>query len=218
MGMIVLVLGHSGTGKSTSLRNFEPGEVAVFEPMGKPLPFRNDLDVARTRDYATIKAAIKANKYKCYVVDDANYLMQLENFNLLGERGYDKFTRMASNFEQLLECAAFDTSDDTTVYIMMHVDFYDDGRMKPKTIGKMLDNQLCVEGVFPTCLLAVHDDDGYGFMVHDPGATPVKTPFEMFEGVERIDNDLKAFDTDVRKHLGMKPLVKAAKDNDKKGN
>lgn len=210
MGVTVLILGHSGTGKSTSLRNFEPGEMGIFNVAGKRLPFKKALPSIDTKNYDTIKKGLAGNKSRAYVIDDANYLMAFENFAKAQQSGYGKFTDMAVNFEQLLEVAAMNTDADTIIYFLMHPDYDEGGRMKPKTIGKMLDNQLTVEGMFPIVLLAVHDTEGYGFLTHDPGNTPVKTPLGMFDD-DRIDNDLKAVDSVIRDYYGMAPL---AGDND----
>lgn len=210
MGVSVLVLGASGSGKSTSLRNFEPGEIAIFDVAGKPLPFRKRLDVARRPSYGVIMKKLRENARRAYFVDDANYLMAFQNFALASQKGYDKFTTMAVNFEQLLE-AANATDSDTITYFAMHPDYDEMGRMKPKTIGKMLDNQLCVEGMFPIVLVAQRMEDGYRFVTQTDGTTPAKSPMGMFpENV--IDNDLKAVDAAIRSYWGLAPLT----DNEKK--
>lgn len=206
MGTSVLILGHSGSGKSTSLRNFEADEIGVFNVAGKPLPFRKSLSTVGKEQstYNTIMQTLRANKKKAYVIDDANYLMAFQNFAMAKQTGYGKFTDMAVNFEQLLETANA-TDADTVVYFLMHPDYDESGRMKPKTIGKMLDNQICVEGMFPIVLLAGRDDGGYYFLTEGDGTTPVKAPMEMFDQA-RIPNDLKAVDSIVREYWGMSPL------------
>ena len=204
MGASVLVLGHSGSGKSTSLRNFEPGEVGIFNVAGKPLPFRKRLDKIDHANYDKILKSLAANKLRAYAIDDANYLMAFQNFAMAKQSGYGKFTDMAVSFEKLLE-AANRTDHDTIVYFMMHPDYDEQGRMKPKSIGKMLDNQLTIEGMFPIVLLADNDDTGYHFVTASDGTTPVKAPMGMFtEAV--IDNDLKSVDAAIRDYWGMAPL------------
>lgn len=205
MGVSVLVLGHSGSGKSTSLRNFEKDEVRVLNVAAKPLPFRKRLLSINRPDYDMIKRALRQPECRAYVVDDANYLMAFQNFALAKQKGYDKFTEMAVNFEQLLEVANA-TDPDTITYFLMHPDYDESGHMKPKSIGKMLDNQLTIEGMFPIVLLAYQDDAGFHFATKSDGTTPVKTPMGMFEDAV-IDNDLKAVDTAIREYWGMKPLV-----------
>ena len=204
MGVSVLVLGHSGSGKSTSLRSFEPGEVGIFNVAGKPLPFRKKLQKIDHAAYSQIHQSLATNKLRAYVIDDANYLMAFQNFALAKQSGYGKFTDMAVNFERLLE-AANKTSADTIVYFMMHPDYDEQGRMKPKSIGKMLDNQLTIEGMFPIVLLADNDDSGYHFVTASDGTTPVKAPMGMFPEA-RIDNDLKAVDAMIRDYWELAPL------------
>ena len=203
MGAVVLVLGESGAGKSTSLCNFDKDEMELLNVLGKKMPFRSELQSIDNCRYNQILQAFQSNKRHCYVVDDANYLMQLENFRKAEEKGYDKFTRMAVNFEKMLE-AAMATDDETIVYILMHPQLDDAGNMKPKTIGKMLDNQLTIEGLVSMTLVAFGDEQGYHFRTNDPLGI-AKSPMGMFES-EVIDNDLKAVDTTAREYWGLKPL------------
>lgn len=205
MGVSVLVLGYSGSGKSTSLRNFEDGEIGIFNVAGKPLPFRKKLPMANRAGYNTIMQTLAHGKLRAYVIDDANYLMAFQNFAMARQTGYGKFTEMAVNFEQLLE-AANATDENTIVYFMMHPDTDDSGRLKPKSIGKMLDNQLTIEGMFPIVLLAERDEQGFCFITQSDGTTPVKAPMGMF-GQARIDNDLKAVDAAIREYWGLAPLA-----------
>ena len=148
MGIPVLILGASGTGKSTSLRNFQKGEIGVLNVASKPLPFRGKLDVANTSDYEAIKATLMKNSFNAYAIDDSQYLLAFENFARAYEKGYDKFTQMAVNFRLLLDTIIKGTSNDTLVYMLHHPEFDEFGHMKAKTIGKMLDQQLGVEGMF----------------------------------------------------------------------
>lgn len=203
MGVCVLVLGYSASGKSYSLRNFEPDEVGIFNVVGKPMPFRKKLPMLNRSTYRQIHEGLAANKRHAYVIDDANYLMAFQNFSLVRQKGYDKFTQMAYDFEQMLE-ATLATDDDTIVYIMMHVED-ENGRIKPKTIGKMLDNQLCIEGLVSIVLMADKDDDGYFFLTNSMDDNPVKSPPGMFD--QRIDNDLKMVDTTIRDYYDMAPLT-----------
>ena len=204
MGVSVLILGHSGSGKSTSLRNFEDGEVGIFNVAGKPLPFRKALPKADGPTYGQIMQSLDANRLRAYVIDDANYLMAFQNFAMARQPGYGKFTEMAVNFEQLLE-AANRTSPDTVVYFMMHPDYDEAGRMKAKTIGRMLDNQLTVEGMFPIVLMAECGQAGHVFGTASDGTNPVKAPMGMFPEPS-MDNDLKAVDDIIREYWGMAPL------------
>ena len=203
MGMGVLVLGHSGAGKSTSLRNFEPDEVGIFNVASKPLPFRKKLKKLNGARYNQIANTLKANRKRAYVIDDANYLMAFENFAKAKQKGYDKFVDMAISFERMLEQITR-TNEDTIVYVLMHPDYDESGRMKPKSVGKMLDNQLTIEGMFPIVLVAYGDESGYHFRTNEASGI-AKSPMDMFEG-EVIDNDLKAVDTAIRDYWSMRPL------------
>ena len=203
MGMGVLVLGHSGAGKSTSLRNFEPDEVGIFNVASKPLPFRKKLKKLNGARYNQIANTLQANRKRAYVIDDANYLMAFENFAKAKQKGYDKFVDMAISFERMLEQITR-TNEDTIVYVLMHPDYDESGRMKPKSVGKMLDNQLTIEGMFPIVLVAYGDESGYHFRTNEASGI-AKSPMDMFEG-EVIDNDLKAVDTAIRDYWSMRPL------------
>ena len=203
MGVGVLVLGHSGSGKSTSLRGFEPGQIGIFNVAGKPLPFRKQLQKIDGARYGVIAQTLQANRKLAYCVDDANYLMSFENFAKAKMKGFDKFVDMAVNFERMLEQITA-TNSNTIVYVLMHPDYDESGRMKPKTVGKMLDNQLTIEGLFPIVLEAFADDDGYHFRTNDTAGC-AKSPMGMFED-EIIPNDLKSVDTIIREYWQLKPL------------
>lgn len=203
MGVPILILGRSGSGKSTSLMNFEPNELVICNVAGKPLPFRKHLRKADRPNYSQIISALKRNDERCYVIDDANYLMSFESFDKAKQKGYEKFTDMAVNFKNLLD-AAVETDENTTVYVMMHVDVDENGHTHAKTIGRMLDNQLCIEGLFPVVLMATRNSEGYGFDTQTDGFTPAKSPIGLFDSL-RIPNDLKAVDDAIRNYWSMSP-------------
>ena len=203
MGVCVLILGDSGSGKSTSLRNFQPDEVGIFNVMGKPLPFRRKLPKVDHANYGTIQQSLQRNKRRAYVVDDAGYLMSLENFRRAKETGYTKFTDMALNFERLIEWAT-QADEDTIVYLMMHYDRDADGRAKPKTIGRMLDEKFVIEGACPIVIQSTIQDGKHVFVTKGDGFNAAKAPMDMLPDV--MDNDLKAVDSAIREYWGMKPL------------
>lgn len=203
MGVAVLVLGPSGSGKSTSLRNFDMGEIGILNVAGKPLPFRKKLESLDHARYNQIHNVLRANKKRAYAIDDSQYLMAFDSFAKAKQKGYDKFTEMAVAFEGLLE-AATKTNDDTVVYFLHHTETGDDGRVKAKTIGKMLDNQLTVEGLFPIVLLAKCVDGQYRFITNSDGTNPCKSPIGMLDNP--MDNDLKAVDKAIREYWCMEPL------------
>ena len=209
MGVAVLVLGESGSGKSTSLRNFEEGEVGILNVMGKPLPFRRKLPKLDHAGYGAIQQKLSANKVKAYVIDDAGYLMQLENFRRIKETGYSKFSEMARNFESLIEWAT-QTDDDTIVYIMMHYDTDANGKMRPRTVGRMIDEKFCIEGACPIVIQSTIQDGRYVFVTKGDGFNGAKAPMDMLPDV--MDNDLKAVDTAIREYWDMAPLKEVSKE------
>jgi hypothetical protein len=144
MGVPILILGASGSGKSTSMRNFEPDEIGIFNVASKPLPFKKKLPIANNATYSTIYSGLKNPKLKKYVIDDSQYLMAFESFDHAKETGYGKFTNMALNFRNLIQYVVTQLPDDVIVYFLHHTEVAEDGRLKAKTLGKMLDNQLTV--------------------------------------------------------------------------
>lgn len=202
MAAIVMVMGQSGTGKSTSLRNFKKGEASVINVSHKPLPFRCELNVISTGDYQTIKALLQKTQSKSIIIDDATYLIVNEYMGKADERGFDKYTTMAKNFWELMNFCINELDDDKIVYFLGHSEKGDDGREHFKTVGKMLDNTVVPEGYCTVVLKTVVEDGKYYFSVHNNGYDTVKTPFGMFEE-ERIDNDLKAVDVRLRDYFGI---------------
>ena len=198
MGIPVLVLGESGSGKSTSLRNFDIEEVGIFNVAGKPLPFRKKLNKVNNASYGMILKVLNAPKLKKYVIDDSQYLMAFESFDHAKETGYGKFTNMALNFKNLIDFVIRKTPDDVIVYFLHHTERTDDGRLKAKTLGKMLDNQLTVEGLFSIVLLCQAEGSEHYFITNSDGSNPAKSPMEMFE--MRIPNDLKEVGKTIREY------------------
>lgn len=198
MGIPVLILGESGSGKSTSLRNFDKEEVGIFNVAGKPLPFRKKMNKVDNAGYSTIMKILKNPGLKKYVIDDSQYLMAFESFDHAKETGYGKFTNMALNFRNLIDFVIRYTPEDVIVYFLHHTERGEDGRLKAKTLGKMLDNQLTVEGLFSIVLLCQVDGTEHYFVTNSDGSNPAKSPMEMFE--MRIPNDLKMVDTAIREY------------------
>lgn len=200
MGIPVLILGESGSGKSTSLRNFEPNELVIYNVAGKPLPFRKGAKMNRADNatYSVIRQNMGRKRFKRYVIDDSQYLLCFELFDRSAETGYTKFTEMANHFYSLIKFVIKEMPADTIVYFLHHIE-QQDGKTKAKTIGKMLDEKLTVEGLFSIVLMAINKDGEHLFLTQSDGTNTVKTPLEMFEKDE-IDNDLKLVDTTIRKY------------------
>ena len=205
MGIAVLILGESGSGKSASMRNFTESDVRILNVASKPFPFRNvnKLKKADKATYSMIKGAVSSGKSLSYVVDDAQYLMAFESFEKANETGYIKFTNMAKNYEEMLRYIQEETTPDTIVYIMQHIETDENGKVKAKTLGKMLDQQLTIEGLFTIVLLCKADRNKHYFVTQSDGTNPCKSPMGMFDEIE-IDNDLKLVDDAIREYYGLK--------------
>lgn len=201
MAILVMVYGQSGTGKSTSLRNFSPEEVSIINVSGKPLPFRKKLPTWCTDSYTEIVQTLPKINTPSIVIDDATYLMTNEFMKNAMVTGYQKFTVMALNFSSLIEIART-LPDDKIVYFIGHSDQADDGREHFKTIGKMLDNYVTVEGKFTIVLKTVVKDGEYYFSTQNNGQDTVKTPMEMFDQ-DLIPNDLHMVDETIRNYYEM---------------
>lgn len=201
MGIPVLILGESGSGKSAALRNFDPEEIGIFNVASKPLPFRKKLKAVNGASYQTIVRALQAPKLKAYAIDDSQYLLAFEFFDRAKEVGYQKFTDIALNFRNLIQTVITQTPPDCIVYFLHHVERTDDGRVKAKTIGKMIDEKLTLEGLFSIVLLCQTDGKRHWFTTQSDGYSTAKSPMEMFD--PEIDNDLKMVDSTIREYYGL---------------
>lgn len=201
MGLPVLIVGESGSGKSTSLRNFEPSEIGIFNVASKPLPFRKKLPLANGASYETIAKSLSSPKLHTYVIDDSQYLLCFELFRTVNDVGYQKFTNMALNFYNLIQFIIYKTPPNVIVYFLHHAETTADGKVKAKTIGKMLDEKLTVEGLFSIVLYCQNDGITHKFITQSDGKTTAKSPIDMF-GLE-MDNDLKLVDTKIREYYEL---------------
>lgn len=216
MARYVLIMGDSGSGKSASLRNFAPEEVGIFSVTNKDLPFRSKLKSLKNATYDDIAKHLANPTRRAFVIDDAGYLLSFELFQRAKETGYAKFTDMAKNFVDMLNFISTQMPDDIIVYITMHTE--DDSEMhkvKAKTLGKMIDQNLNLEGLFNIVLRTMKTDEGYKFITRDDNVSTAKSPMGMFEE-DMIDNDLKAVDTIIREYYDMPPLVDTKKTSTKK--
>lgn len=196
-----MILGSSGLGKSCSLRNFEPNEVGIFNVAGKPLPFRKKMNkIINNATYQTIQKSLNKPTLKKYVIDDSQFLMAFEMFDKANINNYSKFTEIAVNFRNLIDQVR-KLPDDVIVYFLHHTEISDTGVLKAKTVGKMLDQQLTVEGMFSIVLLAKIDAGQYKFITNSDGMTPAKSPMELFP--LEIENDLKFVDDAIRDYYGF---------------
>lgn len=212
MALPVLIIGRSGSGKTYSLKNFKPEEVGVISVEKGRLPFKSDIKVTKLKKfegedyspaqlnaarYAWLELIIQKSKLKTLVIDDSQYLLANELFDRANEKGYDKFTDMAAHFRGLIHYVNELNEDDKIVYFLHHSELDADGKEKVKTIGKMLDEKLCVEGCFDVVLYC----QDYKFFTQSNGQSVAKTPEGMFD--LEIPNDLKAVDTIIRDYYGL---------------
>ena len=206
----VLLIGGSGSGKTTSFRNMPANETAIINVTNKPLPYRDKgQKVVSTRDYSQIMSAIKGTKKKAIIIDDSGYLMSFENFDKANVKGYDKFTTMAQNYYKLIESAR-DLDNEKICYIVMHEELDEDGKLKPKAIGKMLNQQLCIEGLFTIVLRYKYENGQYLIQTKTDGSSVVKSPIDLFEDNE-IPNDLYEVDKKIRNYYGFSQLEESEK-------
>lgn len=202
MGIPVLILGYSGTGKTRSIKEMDPEKTGVFLVEKPRLPFREKFKVVQNAGYPQIMEALRRPTMKSYVIDDSQYLLVNEFFDRAGEVGYQKFTDMALNFRNLIHFVIRKVPDDVIVYFLHHTDTDSNGRIKAKTIGRMLDEKLTVEGLFDIVLRTSVDPEGHWFLTKTNGQDTVKTPEEMFDA-DRIPNDLAAVDMAIRNYYEM---------------
>lgn len=103
MGIPVLIMGFSGSGKSTSMRNFGKDELALVNVNSKPLPFRTHFtNTINCDNYSDISSFIRNQMVKSIVIDDAQYLMLNEFMRRSKENGYQKYTDIGKNFWELV--------------------------------------------------------------------------------------------------------------------
>ena len=197
----ILLIGKSGSGKSTSLRNFKKDEIAVVNVLGKPLPFKTDINAPKCDNYDTILKSIAKTERKTIVIDDANYLITNEFMNKTSVKGFDKYNELANNFWNLIN-GIKNIEGGKTVYLIMHEDTDENGNVKPKTIGKLLDDKVNIQGMFTICIRSMFENGNYIFRLKTNGQDCVKTPFGMFNE-ESMENDLKEFDKVVREYYEL---------------
>lgn len=208
MGIGVLVIGKSGSGKSTSLRNFKANEVGIVNVISKPLPFKNvnKLKTVDTDNYADITKILDGSKTPSIVIDDAGYLITNQFMRKHANTGggnavFSLYNDIADSFWNLTEQIK-KLPDNKIVYIFMHEDKNDFGDIKPKTIGKLIDDKVCLEGLFSIVLRAKKVDKNYYFFTQATDGDVAKTPIGMFEELY-VDNDLKEIDKKIREFYGI---------------
>lgn len=207
MSKATMILGESGTGKSASLRNMIPAETLLIQSIKKPLPFRSKEwkylckeeptgNILVTDQSDSIIAAMTKTKRKIIVLDDFQYILANEYMRRSSETGFTKFTEIGRHAWDILNAAA-NLPDDVRVYILAHTETNDLGKVKAKTIGKMLDEKITIEGMVTIVLRTAVINGKYIFTTQNNGSDTVKSPIGLFE-TEHIDNDLKAVDDAIQ--------------------
>lgn len=192
-----LVIGKSGSGKSFSIEGLDPAKTALISVLGKPLPFKKKFDQYVTDDAQKIIGAIKATKREIIIIDDANYIMTnmfMRNHAAggAGNAVFSLYNNIGDTFWNLIEIISR-LPDDKRVYVMMHEEQNDFGAIRPKTIGKMIDEKVCLEGMFTICLRCMVSNGKHIFRTQSDGLDIAKSPLGMFDSDE-IPNDLAMVD------------------------
>lgn len=209
MSIATIVMGDSGTGKSTAMRNMSPADTLLIQAVKKPLPFRSpdwkpiqeQGNIIVTADWQKIIAACRKTQRKVIVIDDFQYLLATEFMNRATETGFQKFTDLALHAWEVFT-AVNNLPDDVRVYILSHTQTDDMGHTKFKTLGKLLDEKITVEGLF-SIVLKTHVDAGrYQFRTQNNGSDTVKSPMGLFDSAT-IDNDLAAVDAAICEYYGI---------------
>lgn len=206
MAIPVLIIGRSGAGKSASMRNCVGKDFALINVLKKPLPFKGRIPSVQTDDYATITNSLKNCKQKSIVIDDAGYLITNQFMRGHSNAGkgngvFSLYNDLGDRFWSLIQYVV-SLPEDRIVYFMMHEDKDDSGDVKPKTIGKLLDEKVCVEGMFTIVLRCILDGDDHRFVTQSANGAVSKSPMGMFDSLE-IENDLLMVDHSIREYYGI---------------
>ena len=203
MGVPVLIEGETGSGKTYSLRNFKPDEIGIFSVEKGRLPFKGDFKVVKHATYKDINKIFNEPKLKRYVIDDSQFLMVNDMFDRAKETGYQKYTDLAVSFRDLVHNVNLRLPDDVIVYFLHHTETDSNtGKVKAKTVGRMIDQYLTLEGCFDVVLLASVDGSEHFFVTQSDGYTTAKSPVDMFPDI-KIPNDLKAVDDAIRAYWSL---------------
>ena len=220
MGIPVVIIGESGSGKTYSIKNFDPGNVGILLCEKNRLPFQKKFKTFKVKETEgeqngnrvvfrqgqIVNELIKQAKTKVIVIDDSQYIMANEFFDRAGEKGYDKFVDIGVHFRDIIHTVNNKLADDVIVYFLHHPEMdVNTGRMKAKTIGKMLDEKLTLEGCFDIVLWCRTDGKRHWFQTQGDGFNTAKSPEDMFDA--EIPNDLAFVDKTIREYYGMEPLV-----------
>lgn len=219
MSVATMILGESGTGKSTSLRGLDPARTLLIQTIRKPLPFRSagwkvkasmkaDGNIIQTDSAEIIEKAMRSLPHEIVVIDDFQYMLANEFMRRSDEKGFEKFTDIGRHAWDVLN-AATSLADGRRVYILCHSATDDLGRTKMKTIGKLLDEKITPEGMVTICLRTVVRDGSYYFATQNSGSDTTKSPMGMFDDM-LVENDLAEVDAAICDYYGIGVEAEAA--------
>lgn len=217
MSYATLILGESGTGKTCSLRNLDPARTLLIQPTRKPLPFpsKNWKEIRAKDDGGNIFVCSEARKivasmYKTtcdiIVVDDWQYILANLFMDRRKEKSYDKFTDIGGVGFDIAK-AASELDENKRVYVLAHTQTDENNRVRIKTLGKLLDDKIVIEGMFTTVLRTFVENGKYYFSTQNNGSDTVKSPMGMFPD-RLIENDLEAVDKTICEYYGIERLPK----------
>lgn len=209
MGIPVLIIGKSGTGKTSSLRNcVNSSRFGLIKAINKPLPFRGTIPPMQTDDYSKILAILSKSKAPSMIIDDAgylitNYFMRNHSKHAGGNAVFGLYNTLADNYWNMVQLIIEQLPENRIVYIIMHEDTNDFGEVKPKTIGKLLDEKICLEGMFTIVLRCVIENGNeHRFITQYSEGAVSKSPMGMFDDLS-IDNDLLYVDNTIRAYYNI---------------
>lgn len=208
MAIPVLIIGRSGMGKSTSLRNCVGNDDwNLIRVLDKPLPFKGKINGWHSDDYQQIMKLLIASRAKNIVIDDAGYLitnmfMDKHSSAGAGNGVFTLYNQIGDHFWNLIQFISTKVPADKIVYMIMHEESNDLGEIKPKTIGKLLDEKVCVEGMFTIVLRCIVESGKHLFVTQATDGAVSKSPIGMFEGLT-IDNDILLVEKAIRDYYEM---------------
>ena len=204
MATPVLIIGKSGSGKSTSMRNcIDNEDWNLVRVLNKPLPFKGKINGWFTDEYQTVMKCLAQSKAKNIVLDDAGYLitnmfMSKHSSAGAGNGVFTLYNQIGDHFWNLIQYIV-KLPEDKIVYVIMHEDINDFGQIKPKTIGKLLDEKVCIEGMFTIVLRCIEESGKHLFVTQSADGAVSKSPIGMFEDLT-IDNDLLIVEKAIREY------------------
>lgn len=203
MGVPVLIMGETGSGKTYSIKSMNPDAVGIFSVEKGRLPFKGNFKVVPKATYGKINKIFQEPKLKQYVIDDSQYLLVNDYFDRAKDTGFQKFTDMALAFRNLVHDVNMKLPDDVIVYFLHHTEYdTNSGRTRAKTIGKMIDSYLTLEGCFDIVLMTAIENGEHFFLTQSDGYSTCKSPEGMFPGT-KIPNDLEYVDRMIREYWGL---------------